>query len=56
MSVISDVKQKADIASVIGQYIKLTKAGRNLRGLCPFRMIPGIWLWAKERLAYGALG
>jgi DNA primase len=36
MSVIDEVKQKTDIADVIGQYAKLTKAGRNLRALCPF--------------------
>jgi len=36
MSVIDDIKQKTDIADVIGQYAKLTKAGRNLRALCPF--------------------
>jgi len=36
MSVISEVKQKTDIADVVGQYVALKKAGRNLSGLCPF--------------------
>lgn len=36
MSTIDDVKQRADIVSVIGQYATLVKAGRNLRALCPF--------------------
>ncbi len=36
MSVIDEVKQKTDIASVVGQYVALKKAGRNLVGLCPF--------------------
>ncbi|MEE8420403.1 MAG: DNA primase [Dehalococcoidales bacterium] len=36
MSVIEDVKQKTDIADVIGQQVSLKKAGRNLTGLCPF--------------------
>ncbi len=36
MSVIDEVKQKLDIAEVIGQYVTLKKSGRNLSGLCPF--------------------
>ncbi len=30
------VKQKIDIADFIGQYVKLQRAGRNEKGLCPF--------------------
>ena len=36
MSAIDEVKQKIDIAEVIGQYTALKKAGRNLTALCPF--------------------
>jgi DNA primase len=36
MSVIDEVKQKLDIVEVIGQYVSLKKAGRNLAALCPF--------------------
>ncbi len=36
MSAIDEVKQKTDIVEVIGQYVSLTKSGRNFRGLCPF--------------------
>src|SRR4030042_6805869 len=36
MSAIDEVKQKLDIAEVIGQYATLKKAGRNLSALCPF--------------------
>jgi len=36
MSVIDEVKQRIDIVDVIGQYVKLTKSGRTMRGLCPF--------------------
>jgi DNA primase len=36
MSAIDEVKQKIDIAEVIGQYAALKKAGRNLTALCPF--------------------
>ena len=36
MSVIDEVKQKLDIAEVVGQYATLKKSGRNLTALCPF--------------------
>ena len=36
MSVINEVKQRTDIVEVIGQYVSLKKAGRNLTALCPF--------------------
>jgi DNA primase len=36
MSAIDEVKQKTDIVEVIGQYVTLKKAGRNLTALCPF--------------------
>jgi len=36
MGVIDEVKQRTDIVEVVGQYVRLTKSGRTLRGLCPF--------------------
>jgi len=30
------VKQQADIVRVIGEYVRLKKAGQNFMGLCPF--------------------
>jgi len=36
MSVIDEVKQRADIVEVVSQYVTLTKAGRTFRALCPF--------------------
>lgn len=36
MSAIDEVKQKTDIVEVVGQYVTLKKAGRNLTAPCPF--------------------
>lgn len=33
---IQDIKDKLDIATVIGRYVQLKKSGANLKGLCPF--------------------
>jgi DNA primase len=30
------VKQQADIVRVVGEYVRLKKAGRDFSGLCPF--------------------
>ncbi len=37
MSVVEDVKSKIDIVDVISPYVKLTRSGRNYRGLSPFQ-------------------
>ncbi len=36
MSVIETIKDRLDLAEVIGRTVQLQRAGRNLRGLCPF--------------------
>ena len=36
MSVIDEVKQRTEIVEVVSQYTSLTKAGRTMKGLCPF--------------------
>jgi DNA primase len=34
--VINQVRDRVDIAEVVGHHVSLTKAGQNLKGLCPF--------------------
>jgi DNA primase len=34
--IINQIKERADIADVIGEYVPLKKAGKNYKGLCPF--------------------
>ena len=33
---ISQIRDRVDIAEVVGQHVSLTRAGQNLKGLCPF--------------------
>lgn len=36
ISQVEEVKQKTDLVELIGSYIRLDRAGRNYKGLCPF--------------------
>jgi DNA primase len=36
VDLISQIRERVDIAEVIGQHVSLNKAGQNLKGLCPF--------------------
>jgi DNA primase len=36
MTVINEIKQRTDIVELVSDYVPLQKAGRNLKGLCPF--------------------
>ncbi|MFC2015174.1 DNA primase [Chloroflexota bacterium] len=51
MSVIDEVKQRVDIAEVIGQYTSLKKAGKNLTALCPFHSEknPSFFVYADQQ-------
>jgi DNA primase len=33
---VEEIKSKVDVVQIISEYVKLTKAGRNFKGLCPF--------------------
>ncbi|WP_455244244.1 DNA primase [Petrachloros mirabilis] len=33
---INQIRERIDIAEIVGQHVSLTKAGQNLKGLCPF--------------------
>ena len=35
-SQVQEIKNAVDIATIIGERVKLTRSGKNLRGLCPF--------------------
>ncbi|MCS7055825.1 MAG: DNA primase [Thermoflexales bacterium] len=37
MSVVEEVKRRVDIVEVIGAYVKLSRSGRNYKGLSPFQ-------------------
>jgi len=36
MSVVEKIKERLDLAEIVGRQVQLQKAGRNLKGLCPF--------------------
>ena len=51
MSVIDEVKQKTDIVELVGQYVTLKKAGRNLTALCPFHSekTPSFFIYPEQQ-------
>ena len=34
--IINQIRDRVDIADIVGQHVSLTRAGQNLKGLCPF--------------------
>jgi DNA primase len=51
------VREAADIASVVGRYVNLSRSGRSLRGLCPFHRekTPSFFV-SPERQTYHCFG
>ncbi|MDD5308566.1 MAG: CHC2 zinc finger domain-containing protein, partial [Deltaproteobacteria bacterium] len=35
-SKITEIRERADIAEVVGDYVTLRRAGTNMKGVCPF--------------------
>ena len=35
-NIVDEILEKADIVSIVSEYIKLEKAGSSYKGLCPF--------------------
>src|SRR5438552_3306834 len=50
MSEIDEVKARLDVADLIGQSVPLKRAGRTLKGLCPFHAekTPSFVVWPDE--------
>ena len=60
MSVADEIKQRLDIASLVGAYAPLSRAGRNLKSLCPFHQekTPSFYVFPETQTwrCFGACG
>ncbi|MDZ4197133.1 MAG: CHC2 zinc finger domain-containing protein, partial [Candidatus Izemoplasmatales bacterium] len=54
---IEDVRSRADIVDIISDYVKLSPAGKNFKGLCPFHSekTPS-FVVSKERQIFNCFG
>jgi len=60
MSVADEIKQRLDVVSVVGAYAPLSRAGRNLKALCPFHQekTPSFYVFPETQTwrCFGACG
>ena len=54
MNHLDEIRSKISIEELVGQYIQLKKAGRNLKGLCPFHndSRPSLMVSPEKGIAY----
>lgn len=57
MNVVQEIKQKADLVSMVSEYVRLEKAGRYFKGLCPFHAekVPSFFVFP-ERQSWRCFG
>jgi len=56
-SVVQEIKQRTDLVSLVSEYVRLEKAGRYLKGLCPFHTekVPSFFVFP-ERQSWRCFG